>query len=63
MDSLKRLAEWEAVIDMFAADRYATQDAMLEIGRTPNELMALAAQGRTQSGYLSMALERPKKEE
>jgi len=51
------------MIDMFAADKYATQDAMLQLGRNPAELATLAAQGRTQDGYLAMALEKPPKVE
>jgi len=51
------------MIDMFAADKYATQDAMLQLGGDPDRLAALAAQGRTQDGYLAMALEKPPKVE
>lgn len=51
------------MIDMFAADKYATQDAMLRLGGRPDELAALAAQGRIQDGYLAMALEKPPKVE
>ena len=59
INHLKRQPEWGAMIDMFSTNMYSTQDAMLQSGRTPEELAALAAQGRIQSGYLSMALERP----
>ena len=51
------------MIDMFAADRYASQEAMLQKGRTPSELATLAAQGQIQDGYLAMALEKPPKKE
>ena len=51
------------MIDMFSTNMYSTQDAMLQSGRTPEELAALAAQGRIQSGYLAMALEGPPKRE
>jgi hypothetical protein len=51
------------MVDMFSADKYATQDAMLRTGMDPSELAALAAQGRIQDGYLAMALEKPPKTE
>jgi hypothetical protein len=48
---------------MFATAKYETQDAMIESGRTPDELIALAAKGQAVSYLLDWALEKPPKNE
>lgn len=48
---------------MFAANRYETQDAMIELGRPANELVALAARAQVENRYLSWALEEPPEKE
>jgi hypothetical protein len=62
LKALKQLDEWEAVINLFAKDLYAIQDAMLADAEQ-ERLKYLSAKGQMAHKYLQMALDRPETEE
>lgn len=62
LDHLKRLDEWESVVNLFAEDLETLKDAM--IADLPGERLAyLSAKAQMAHKYLEFALEKPADEE
>ena len=62
LKELKRLDEWDSVVNYFANDLYTLQDAMVA-DLSEERMKFLAAKAQMASKYLEWALDRPTDEE
>jgi len=62
LDQLRRLDEWESVINYFANDLQTLQDALIA-DLSDERRRFVAAKAQMANKYLEFALEKPKREE